>query len=485
MGWATYCCARAEPRRGVHRRAVVQENDLRQLREGDLLWASDVESPHPFFVNDVLYVMPRVAAPAAACRQVEPLTGKVLDQFSLGVIGSCTRLTVTPNQFFYRPGGGEGRTVYVDLGTRKLADYEGVVRPGCFDGVVPANGRLYWMPLACDCWQVHGTFLHGPALGTEGADRAAGIARVGCARVQLRRRPATTGRCSGPTRPGRPRFPPPFRKKVQELWRRRLPGGDLTAPVCARRPRLRGRDRRHGAGPRRRRREDPLAGVVPCRRAASACLLERTGRLRLVRRRPVLSWTRPTGACWDALNWRPKSDSSTSWTGSCRRGRWAAGSSLSDDGIAYTAAGSTAADGSRRRCGGHRHGKIPLAAGLHAGPERAETELRRPGEPPAEGQHAVRQRRRPGGNRGPGRADRRQSPRRRPTRSGHGDVPGARRQAVVQRPRTVLQRVGQDDDLQTSSGSRLFPDVRPAHRPGRRPPVLLRAIRRRWTASST
>ena len=60
------------------------------------------------------------------------------------------------------PGGGEGRTVYVDFEARKLADYEGVVRPGCFDGVVPANGRLYWMPLACDCWQVHGTFCMAP-----------------------------------------------------------------------------------------------------------------------------------------------------------------------------------------------------------------------------------------------------------------------------------------------------------------------------------
>ena len=78
------------------------------------------------------------------------------------MIGWCSRLTATPNQFYYRPGGGEGRTVYVDVRTQKLADYEGVVRPGCFDGVVPANGRLYWMPLACDCWQVHGTISMAP-----------------------------------------------------------------------------------------------------------------------------------------------------------------------------------------------------------------------------------------------------------------------------------------------------------------------------------
>ena len=162
LGWATYCCARASD--GV---LCIAGPPFKQtigidLEKGDLLWSSDSESPHPFFVNDALYVMPRVAQPAAACRKLDPLTGKVLGEFGLGVIGSCTRLTVTPNQFFYRPGGGEGRTVYFDFAAQKLADYEGVVRPGCFDGVVPANGRLYWMPLACDCWQVHGTFSMAP-----------------------------------------------------------------------------------------------------------------------------------------------------------------------------------------------------------------------------------------------------------------------------------------------------------------------------------
>ncbi len=132
------------------------------LHNGHLLWVSDLESPHPFFCQNALYIMPRVAAPAADCRSLDPRTGELINHYSLGVIGSCTRLTVTPNQFFYRPGGGEGRTVYFDLTAGQLADYEGVVRPGCFDGVVPANGRLYWMPLACDCWQVHGTFSMAP-----------------------------------------------------------------------------------------------------------------------------------------------------------------------------------------------------------------------------------------------------------------------------------------------------------------------------------
>ena len=199
---------------------------------GDLLWTTDSESPHPFFFDDVLYVMPRVAAPAAACRKIDPRTGEVVGEMSLGVIGSCTRLTVTPNQFYYRPGGGEGRTVYFDIAAQKLADYEGVVRPGCFDGVVPANGRLYWMPLACDCWQVHGTFCMAP--------RAA---------LQTRAVPAATPAWSAPVstapaavgdwpmfranRSGTATVPVPIPQRVKELWRRQLPSGDVTAPSCA------------------------------------------------------------------------------------------------------------------------------------------------------------------------------------------------------------------------------------------------------------
>lgn len=232
LGWATYCCARAD--RGVVCLAgpPFQKTICVNFANGDLLWALAGESPHPFFVNDSLFVMPRVAGPAANCRAVDPLTGKILGEFKLGVIGSCTRLTVTPNQFFYRPGGGEGRTVYVDLRTRELADYEGVVRPGCFDGVVPANGRLYWMPLACDCWQVHGTFSMAP--------RAA---------VPEPTAPPESPAWAAPAAatPAAPDAWPMFRAnsagtatvaaavpaQVKESWRRQLPGGELTAPVCA------------------------------------------------------------------------------------------------------------------------------------------------------------------------------------------------------------------------------------------------------------
>ena len=78
LGWATYCCARAHD--GV---LCIAGPPFKQtigidLEKGDLLWTTDSESPHPFFVDDVLYVMPRVAAPAAACRKIDPRTGNVV-----------------------------------------------------------------------------------------------------------------------------------------------------------------------------------------------------------------------------------------------------------------------------------------------------------------------------------------------------------------------------------------------------------------------
>ncbi len=231
LGWATYCCARAGGGVVCIAGPSFKKTICIGLEKGDLLWTSDIESPHPFFFNDALYVVPRVANPAAFCRKLEPLTGKVLDEFGLGVIGSCTRLTVTPNQFYYRPGGGEGRTVYVDIGARKLADYEGVVRPGCFDGVVPANGRLYWMPLACDCWQVHGTFSMAPRVPLK-APRAPARSRAWAA-------PASNAPAARDDWPmfrantaGTATVPAVLPRTARELWRRRLPDGGLTAPVC-------------------------------------------------------------------------------------------------------------------------------------------------------------------------------------------------------------------------------------------------------------
>jgi outer membrane protein assembly factor BamB len=231
LGWATYCCARAD--RGV---VCIAGPPFKKtigvsLGRGDLLWTLDLESPHPFFFREALYVVPRVSR-QATCQSIDAITGRVREQISLGVTGSCTRLTATPNQFFYRPGGGEGRTVYVDLDAGKLADYQGIVRPGCYDGVVPANGRLYWMPLACGCWQVHGTFCMAPRSPVSGPSAAA-ESPAWAAPASMTPAAADDWPMFRANSVGTATVPAAVPQKARELWRRRLPGGGLTAPICA------------------------------------------------------------------------------------------------------------------------------------------------------------------------------------------------------------------------------------------------------------
>ena len=344
LGWATYCCARAGDGVVCIAGPSFKKTICVDFENGDLLWTSDIESPHPFFFGGDLYVVPRVANPSAFCRKIDPRTGKVLDEFSLGVIGSCTRLTVTPNQFYYRPGGGEGRTVYVDIAERKLADYEGIVRPGCFDGVVPANGRLYWMPLACDCWQVHGTFsmaprtaLKEPSAQAEAPPWAAPASNAPAAPddwPMFRANPAGTAT-----------VPATVGQGARELWRRRLPGGGLTAPVCAK-----GRVF-VGANDGTVRAFDAANGETLWQVSSNAAVLH-----------PPAYWNGRVifGSCDGVLYCVDASDGRLLGRAELAPEKrfvnimdrlmsaWPLGGGvvLSDDGIAYTAAGSTAADGS-------------------------------------------------------------------------------------------------------------------------------------------
>jgi acetyl esterase/lipase/outer membrane protein assembly factor BamB len=342
LGWATYTWVRAHGNVICIAGPPFSKTIAVGLDKGDLLWTADIPSPHPFFVDDDLYVMPRVGSDTI-CRKINPITGKVLDQFNLGVIGSCTRLTVSPNQFFFRPGGGEGRTVYVDMGSRKLADYEGIVRPGCFDGVVPAHGRLYWMPLACDCWQVHGTFSMAPRVPLKMTDAPTQTSAWAA--------PETTAPASQNDWPmfradpaGTATVPVAIGKNGRELWRMHLPGEGLSAPVCVGgRIFVGGRD-----------------GTVRALDAANGDILWQSACQGAVLYPPAYWKGRVVFGscdgmlyCVDAANGRSLGRSELARE---RRfvnimdqfmSAWPLGGGvvLSDEGIAYTAAGSTAADG--------------------------------------------------------------------------------------------------------------------------------------------
>lgn len=80
----------------------------------------------------------------------DPLTGKVLARFKFSR-SFCTRATGNADSLFIRRGGGSTTRYDVPTGKRSSVD---VVRPGCTDGVITANGLVYWGPWLCDCASV-------------------------------------------------------------------------------------------------------------------------------------------------------------------------------------------------------------------------------------------------------------------------------------------------------------------------------------------
>ena len=86
------------------------------------------------------------------------------------------------------------------------------------------------MPLACDCWQVHGTFSMAPRVplkrvaAVESSAWAAPVSTTPAARDDW---PMFRANAAGTAT-----VPAAIGQKARELWRRRLPAS-LTAPVCA------------------------------------------------------------------------------------------------------------------------------------------------------------------------------------------------------------------------------------------------------------
>ncbi len=81
--------------------------------------------------------------------KLHPMTGEVRAQFGARV--ACTRATANADSIFVRGGRGGSTTVYDIRSTQPQADLISPMRPACQDGVVVANGRLYWGPWICRC----------------------------------------------------------------------------------------------------------------------------------------------------------------------------------------------------------------------------------------------------------------------------------------------------------------------------------------------
>jgi outer membrane protein assembly factor BamB len=104
--------------------------------------------------------------------KLDLMTGEVLAQFGARV--ACTRATANADAIFVRGGRGGSTTVYDVQSAEVQTDLISPMRPACQDGVVVANGRLYWGPWICRCDTTQiGVISLGPA---GDFDRAAGAA---------------------------------------------------------------------------------------------------------------------------------------------------------------------------------------------------------------------------------------------------------------------------------------------------------------------
>jgi outer membrane protein assembly factor BamB len=87
-------------------------------------------------------------------------TGKVLEEFPGR--RACTRATGCADSVFFRASGGTVRLMTGD--SQSKAQHIDPMRPPCQDGVIVANGHLYWGPWMCGCQlSLYGNIALGPA----------------------------------------------------------------------------------------------------------------------------------------------------------------------------------------------------------------------------------------------------------------------------------------------------------------------------------
>jgi outer membrane protein assembly factor BamB len=143
-GWRTQTLVVATPD------ALVIQGQTRMnvlglsTEDGSLLWHKPKVTNNP----NAIYVDKKViigVGERGSHLVLDPKTGEVEDNLTF-FKRACTRLTASTDSFFVR---GEGMTRF-DRESQTV-QIDGTVRPGCNDGVIPANGLIYLGPWACDC----------------------------------------------------------------------------------------------------------------------------------------------------------------------------------------------------------------------------------------------------------------------------------------------------------------------------------------------
>ncbi len=113
-------------------------------QDGSLMWSY----PHGNFQlvlrHDALYAMGRTQT----SKKFDYLTGRVLADLDC-YRGNCTRATGAVDSIFTR-GYRHTGTMRLDLSGNQARRIP-LMRPACQDGVIIADGQLYWGPWMCDC----------------------------------------------------------------------------------------------------------------------------------------------------------------------------------------------------------------------------------------------------------------------------------------------------------------------------------------------
>jgi len=126
--------------------------------DGRFLWTKKKHhnNPNMLYTEGKLFISG--IEESGSVQVLDPTTGDTLEDLHFWK-GSCTRMTGSPEALFCR-GEGFGR---YDL-DKKVYTAERTARPGCNDGVIPANGLLYVGPWLCDCnLSILGQMVLGPA----------------------------------------------------------------------------------------------------------------------------------------------------------------------------------------------------------------------------------------------------------------------------------------------------------------------------------
>ena len=138
--------------------------------DGRLLWWKADGNKQLVLRPEGLYAM---GHGRARSQRYHPLTGKLLKEYRFSRV-SCTRATGSIDSIFVR-GQSTFRLDIASDQPRLITP----MRPPCTDGVMIANGLLYWGPWMCDCNnQLVGNIALGPAGDYKHATKARGRERT-------------------------------------------------------------------------------------------------------------------------------------------------------------------------------------------------------------------------------------------------------------------------------------------------------------------